>query len=329
MLAFALWRMNKQNERNVVCSYSYGDSINLNDSSLNIVQWNVRGLIGKQDQVVRLIRAMGGSNKVHIICLNETWLRKETSSKVVISGYNLLHKCRIGKKGGGLSILISKDCTYREIDLSHLATIHTEELAIEVKCKRASLIVGNVYLPPNTDMEIGTNEIISLSQFLLTKGPNVAICGDHNIDLLKATTHSYMQSFLEQCMESNIPSITKPTRITHSSASLIDNIFLSSCIYDCSHSWIVIEDTSDHLPCLTSIEGLTVDTGAEQFVVKRSLYKKNIGKIQTNLDAINWLHILDDKDCETSLNLFLGTLLETIEQYTPEKKVKRKKSVQP
>ena len=139
--------------------------------------------------------------------------------------------------------------------------------------------MGNLYHPPNTDVKIGTNEIITLSKFQLTKGPNIAICGDHNIDLLKAATHSHTQGFLEQCMERNvIPTITKPTRITHSSASLIDNIFLSSCIYDSSHSWIVIEDTSDNLPCLTSIEGLTIDTSTEQLVVKRSLNKKNIGK---------------------------------------------------
>ena len=183
-------------DHNLLCLYSYSDSVVLNESSLNIIQWNVRGLFGKQDQVVRLIRLLGGPNKVQVVCLNETWLRTETSSKVVIPGYNIIHKCRVGKKGGGLSILVSNDCTFREIDLTSLTHNNIEIMAIEIKCQNANLLVGNVYRPPNTDLKTASKEIVAMARFLQSKSANVAICGDHNIDLLKASTHPTTQCFL-------------------------------------------------------------------------------------------------------------------------------------
>ena len=165
--------------------------------------------------MVRLIRSLGGPNKVQVVCLNETWLRTETSSQVVIPGYNIIHKCRVGKKGGGLSILVSNDCTFREIDLTTLTHNNIESMAIEIKCRNAKLLVGNVYHPPNTDLKTDSKEIVALAKFLLSNSANVTICGDHNIDLLKASTHPNTQSFLESLAEINIlPTILKPTRIT-------------------------------------------------------------------------------------------------------------------
>ena len=47
------------------------------------------------------------------------------------------------------------------------------------------------------------------------------------------------------------PTITKPTPITHNMASLIDNIYISSHCFRDHFSGILIDDISDHLPCIT------------------------------------------------------------------------------
>ena len=53
--------------------------------------------------------------------------------------------------------------------------------------------------------------------------------GDFNINLLNEDVHTLTNDFLN-IMSSNslYPSITKPTRITSNSATLIDNIFTNS-----------------------------------------------------------------------------------------------------
>ena len=51
---------------------------------------------------------------------------------------------------------------------------------------------------------------------------------DHNLDLLKVNSHKKTKEFLECNLENGmIPQITKPTRITHTSAILIDNVMIS------------------------------------------------------------------------------------------------------
>ena len=46
-----------------------------------------------------------------------------------------------------------------------------------------------------------------------------------------------------------VPTITRPTRITHNSVTLIDNFFIGQKLQDNYKSSILINDISDHLPC--------------------------------------------------------------------------------
>ena len=51
---------------------------------------------------------------------------------------------------------------------------------------------------------------------------------DHNMDLLKSHEHCCTQQFLDILLDNGlIPTITRPTRITKTSATLIDNVFIS------------------------------------------------------------------------------------------------------
>ena len=72
---------------------------------------------------------------------------------------------------------------------------------------------------------------------------------DHNLDLLKANSHPLTNEFLElNLKKSLIPCISKPTRIAHRTASLIDNI-MASPIAQCSYApYILVDDISDHMP---------------------------------------------------------------------------------
>ena len=118
--------------------------VDLRDNDLNILHLNVRGLINKQDPLHRLLTSLGGKNKVSIVSLNETWLRKDTISKVEIPGYNFVGKCREGRKGGGVGILISNEVCYREpqINLPQLPTI--ECVCIEILLKRKTILVASL-----------------------------------------------------------------------------------------------------------------------------------------------------------------------------------------
>ena len=77
---------------------------------------------------------------------------------------------------------------------------------------------------------------------------SLILCGDFNIDLLKVTTHKHNSEFLDTLHSRGLyPLITKPSRATSFSATLIDNIF-TNVLENNINSGLVINDISDHLP---------------------------------------------------------------------------------
>ena len=76
------------------------------------------------------------------------------------------------------------------------------------------------------------------------------LMGDFNIDLLKSESCDYANRFSEQLFTSSfIPLITKPTRITNHTATLIDNILTNDIEQAItSTNGLIFNDISDHLP---------------------------------------------------------------------------------
>ena len=90
---------------------------------------------------------------------------------------------------------------------------------------------------------------------------------DQNLDLLKSHIHLQTQTFLENTLNANlIPTFTRPTRITKSSATLIDNIYISNQLTYKFDSCILLRDISYHMPTLTIIQqNISKKIGAVEF----------------------------------------------------------------
>ena len=82
------------------------------------------------------------------------------------------------------------------------------------------------------------------------------VMADWNLDLMKHHYHdlTFTGQFLDTMFSrSFVRLITRPTRITSNTATLIDNIFTND-IDNCAASGLFVTDISDHLPifCLSS-----------------------------------------------------------------------------
>ena len=77
---------------------------------------------------------------------------------------------------------------------------------------------------------------------------------DHNLDFLKSEVHKPTAVFIARNLEHDLIScITRPTRITKNSATLIDNIFIDNKYQESYKSDVLLENISDHLPCRVTI----------------------------------------------------------------------------
>ena len=134
-----------------------------------------------------------------------------------------------------------------------------ESVFIEIPAKNGrKLIVGCMYKPPNTDNTLLINsieQIVTLARSSKGKQqPKLIIGMDHNLDLLKGQTHQPTRQFINKTNELNLlPTITRPSRITSHSATLIDNIYVSEELHCNFESAILLNVMSDHLPLVTML----------------------------------------------------------------------------
>ena len=225
----------------------------ITDASINdlvVIQLNIRGLSSKHTQLINLINNAVHDREPDLILLSETWLTP-FSPAFSIPGYELYHLDRTNRKGGGAGILSSSRlrCTIRNDLNSNLP--ESECITIEIALKNgAHCLVSSMYRPPNSEIPIFLASYSSLICAMKKECPNGTIVGlDHNLNFLKAHSHQLTNDFIQLNLDPGmIPMITRPTRITNSTATLIDNIMVSQ--NNCGNyvASVLIEDMSDHLP---------------------------------------------------------------------------------
>ena len=281
--------------------------------------------MGKQFALQELIRT-GSTNKVDVVLLCETWLRKETKGNIHIPGFVFIGKERIGNKGGGVDILVSdslkKERRRRELEIDNSVF---ENICIEIEGNKDNLLLCSGYRALNTSQKEFTE---TYKEFLTTMNSVKQQCFirlDHNLDLLKCTTSKYLQIFLEHNLERNLLTcITKPTRLTHHSATLIDNILCSHDAHTDHVSFLLTTDISDHLPCVGIFPDLFPTKLEPALIKKRILTKKKVEKIYDELHQTDWANLLSCHDCESKFDLLHTKILDSMNLHAPEKITKMK-----
>ncbi|ESN98056.1 hypothetical protein HELRODRAFT_177287 [Helobdella robusta] len=120
--------------------------------------------------------------------------------------------------------------------------------------------------------------------------------------------------------------INLPTRVTTSSASVLDNILTNQNGFH--QAGVVIADLSDHYPvfCLTNnMEVQKVNSSSN----RNNVPKLNVNKIKTILNNTNWDFILNDGDVNRCVQKFLDYFRRTVDdccKFLPPVSSKFKKS---
>ena len=89
-------------------------------------------------------------------------------------------------------------------------------------------LIGEVYRVPGTGTRSFLEKYENIIKTISNEHKSVVIGSDQNIDLLKARDHSDTSDFIDMNYSYGLaPTITRPTRITHSTSTLIDNFLLA------------------------------------------------------------------------------------------------------
>ena len=140
-------------------------------------------------------------------------------------------------------------------------------------------------------------------------------------NIIHKPTEVVVNTFLES---GYLSYITKPTRVTHSSSTLIDNMYVCSGKMMANESYVITDGMSDHFPCVLSYCLFQRREKQSPVIIeKRKLSDEALFKVQHKLLHLDWSFLYNcDLSVDDSYNFLSNTISSVIEEFAPIKKVK-------
>ena len=305
------------NELNDNCDYTDpGLKTELNKTDLCVIQLNVRGLMGKIWEINRLLHENHGKKKPDIIICSETWL-KLPAKDVRLDGYEFIGNNRKNKKGGGVGIFVLNTLKHKVRKDLHVESKCMENITTEIMCNRKNIVVGSIYRPPNTNHSEFMDHYTELIRKIKNENKEIILGMDHNLDFLKSEIHKPTAMFIARNLEHDLIScITRPTRITKTSATLIDNIFIDRKYQEVYKSDVLLDNISDHLPCRVIITDRLIRKKMNKKITTRDTRKSRIDNLKVELEKENW-SVDENKDINECCNVLHNKLSRLAEEHLP------------
>ena len=324
--------------KNQSCNYFEPEEVykQVDSKSFSIFSHNIRSLSGHFESLKDCIYSMLPAT-FSIIALQEVWSICKTFE---LTGYSdIIFKTRDMNKernpncGGGVGFFVSSKLEFEVLEEESIFVEGVyESLWIKVEiAKNVYKIIGNVYRP-NTAPKASIKQAIEIHSSILSKITknkeyskcSIEIVGDFNIDLLQFQNHEQTNEFLEASFSFGLlPVITKPTRVTTNSATLIDHIWVKNKS-ELHRAGVILCHISDHYPTFYAH-----NTHEEKQTLKpfktRKISKDAQNSFKTLLETANFESVLCDDNPETAFINFFSIYNTAAEIAFPEITVHPKK----
>src|SRR5215469_8014374 len=212
-------------------------------SELKATSFNDRSLRNKFNE----FRAIVYSKNFDQIAITETWCNfkgRDFEFEYKINGYQLFHRDRINRVGGGVIVYVKDTLRVTEIEIENIDGV--EITGVTVDTGSAKLTFVNVYRPPNTSPE---TDVLLYRELRKVSVGHIVIVGDFNCpnvnyDLLDADNEGRrLLEFLDDNFLLQL--INYPTRANNildllilSHVNLVQNIEISEPIGNSDHNMI-------------------------------------------------------------------------------------------
>ena len=290
---------------------------------LKLVSLNIANLLSKLNSLKQLINTLSNeSNKPNIISITETHLSdirnqgySDSELTNLLPGYKFFHNDRKTKRGGGVGVFVQENLAENaKISYEYFAEEIFEGITLTLpnfrfKSCDKNLVLLTVYRQPGDSNLTDFQSMLSNWLELHVKRHNeVIVTGDLNLDLLKYDLHSgtsdYLDLMITHCL---LPTITRPTRIKHQSATLIDHIFTR---IPCVESGILVTELAgshgftDHYPTFCIIEK-NLEVPKEKERVTRKIFTTGGHKQrQEGLKSEDWTDLYTEHDPNKAFEIF-------------------------
>ena len=317
-------------ETDFSCSYIDSDHFRNSNSckDFSVLSLNIQSLSAKYNELNDMLNELSISNFIpDVICLQETWQIIDPSL-FPLPNYQIIESnTRENARGGGVGIFVKNDIVFKT--LSQYSVFHErifESLFIEVVNEnKQKVVIGSVYRPGTkypglsfTEQFGQFSDILSnILSDLSSKYEKVYIFGDFNLDLLKINENKFISEYIDTLFSFGfLQIVTKPTRISTNSATLIDHILTNSPA-ESFETFLLCWQISDHFPL---IHNLTFKKSKpKQLKIKtRNFSATNVERFKKAIQNYKWDHVTAEACPQLAFTNFSNTLNNFIDIFFPE-----------
>jgi exonuclease III len=313
----------------VSCDYIYDIKQNkltekLVNKQLTLLNFNIRSV---QSNFSALKQQILNQLQPDIITLTETWADNNTNfADYSLDGYNTpIAQNRPSGKGGGVLVYLKSHI----IDFKHNKNLcFVDEsnncLSLEFSFNKKKFVVTAVYRSPSPNNCNFQEKFEKITNQINQRGINSIISGDFNYNLFNINHHQETENYFSSLVAFGYnPMVTKATRITSHSCTLLDHIWTNySNSHNESTTFIIITDITDHLPVLFIDKSSKIETGYTK-IRYRQINDKNTITFMTELCALDTklTHVCSNKEDtpDSCMDQFMAILSNCYEKNFPIK----------
>lgn len=288
---------------------------NFLNNSLKIFSYNISSVPQHLDSFFEQCFNPSGV-QVDVVGLCETRLNDNICNLYTLDNYSSFFQNK-STLSGGVCIYLYKNFQGVKISNACLQLPHIETLFIEI-LKPFRFIVGVVYRPPNSSFSDFLESMENILELLSNLKTECYLMGDYNINLLK--TNDNLTNFTNLFYSYGLfQTITKPTRVTHRSATLIDHIWTNNA-NNYIKSGILYTSISDHFPVYSLF--LLPDHNVTSYVnISKRIYSEDkVKAFKDDLKKCNWnLELIDVESVNNFFDSYMDKFQDLYNHHFPVK----------
>ena len=279
-------------------------------------------MINKFDEVKLFL----SKHKWSFIFVSETWFTEDVEMQFSLENYQLFCMSRTKKTGGGSAVYVQEDIVTTQLSLFQFSTAEAVFLKVNIDKHRTCLLI-QIYRAPKNNIEF----LSELEKCLVEATKlNVLtyIVGDFNADLFSISDNSFNESFFTlMCSFGFLPTISKATRVSNGSFTLIDNMFCND-LSVLHQSGVIMSDFSDHFSIFSSSK-IYLEKNIKVEEYRTSFDYSHIDALKEFLaNELENLHTVDN--AEDACNKLIDSYTEGVAKFSRKKRLTRKNNtIQP
>ena len=266
-----------------------------NKRSLSFLHCNIRSLPKNLSLLNELLDTL--NKPIDLIAITETKLNSKSVDNIDLINYDFFHNDS-PTNAGGAGIYVNKNlkAIFRPDLKFNMPLVESCWIELDTGINKPNVMIGCIYRHPAAKLSDFTEELEGIMNGLTSY--KTYILGDMNINLFNCDVHGQTEEYLNMIYSNNFfLLITKATRVTCHTATLIDHIYTNASPINIT-SKIITADISDHLPtfCVSDIQ---MNRNKEK-VYFRDYKNFNTEAYLSDINSFDWNNIVLSPDMDLS-----------------------------